>query len=486
MRRITQTLLLFLTALSAPVTTWAQSFLGYEHSLYAGIVGASYNPASLADNPYSMDILIVGLDVEAANNYVGVKRKDFRNPAFGTQNLYLRERNTKKAVFFRNEILLPGIMFSNEKYGWGIDMKVRTYANVDGVEQPLAHILATGFQDASDYNVHRVNRHIGMNTLSWFELGGTYARTMWKGAEHYVSIGVRPKFLLGLAAGYAFINTAGYEFFNDTTLALYEADAEFGHSDHFAFDENLQPSYRFKFNPGFGLDIGIIYEHRPEAMQKDKKDKPRPWPGFRDRPAYKYRLGASITDLGIIRFRSGAFTDHYSMSASAWDIGGDALDYTSPGALYSNFTLNNHGQQEGQPFWMRLPLALNLFGDYNVGNNFYVNAQSYTALYLRGTNFKKVHELTRISVTPRWETRWFGVWAPVSFTRMGTVSLGTGVRLGPLVIGTTDILNLAFRGKTIYNADIYFALKVPFFPVGGSKTKKGKLKKGGSVDECPD
>ncbi|HEU4716744.1 MAG TPA: hypothetical protein VFU15_02880 [Bacteroidia bacterium] len=95
----------------------AQSFCGYEHSNYAGIVGASYNPASLADNNYSLDILLFGFDVEGANNYVGVKRKDMFHPDFGPEHFWLRDRPFKKSVFFRNEILLPGIMFSNEKYG---------------------------------------------------------------------------------------------------------------------------------------------------------------------------------------------------------------------------------------------------------------------------------------------------------------------------------------------------------------------------------
>ena len=41
-------------------------------------------------------------------------------------------------------------------------------------------------------------------------------------------------------------------------------------------------------------------------------------------------------------------------------------------------------------------------------------------------------------------------------------------------IGTNDILNWALRNKKIYTLDLYFVLKVPLFPFGSGKTKKGK------------
>lgn len=481
--RLTAVITLLLTAISLH----GQDLLGYGHSNYAGIAGASYNPASLADSRFSMDILLIGLGVEAGNNYAGVKRSEIFRPDFGSQNLYLRTRDTKKAVFFRNEVLLPGIMFSNENYGWGLDIKIRSYVNVDGVESELAHFLALELNDQPNFNQSMYNRHIGIQALSWAEFGGTYAKTIWTGAEHFVSVGARPKFLLGLGAAYVFLNDAGYAFRNDSTLNLVRGDVEFGHSDNFSFDGGYRMSYMVGFHPGFGIDAGLIYEFRPDAMQEDKKEnKERPWPGYRERPKYKYRIGVAITDLGIIHFRHGEFSDHYTIDANMWDLDDKTFDSTSPVPMYNTFELRNGGSKAGKGFWMRLPLALNLQYDYLVRENLYVNATAFTAIYLRNYDGKRVHELTRLSITPRWEKRWFAVWAPVSFSRLGIVSLGTGFRIGPLAIGTNDILNWAFRNKKIYTLDLYFVLKVPLFPTGSAKTKKGKQKTGGPVDECPD
>jgi hypothetical protein len=476
----------FLISFILPIFSLAQNFLGYGHSNYAGIVGASYNPASLADNNYSMDILLCGGGIEVGNNYVGVKRSSL-DANFGPQDMFLRERNTKKAAFVRGEILLPGIMFSNGKTGWGIDLKIRTYANVEGISRDLAHIFAFELKDPLHYEHTLYNRHLGVTALSWMEIGGTYAKTIWTGAEHFVAAGVRPKFLLGLGGMYAFIKDAGYNFRDDSTLSIARATADFGISDNFTFDASGQPSWRFGFNPGLGMDAGIIYEFRPDVMQKDEKEKKKekPWPGFRQRPAYKYRVGISLTDLGIIHFHHGEFSDKYALESNLWDYNEQVFNPTSPEPLFSLFKLRSHGSKEGTGMWMRLPLALNLQYDYLVTENFYVNAVAFSGIYLRNNDGKKVHELTRMSITPRWEKRWYGVWMPVSFSRLGNLTVGTGFRFGPFVLGTTNVLPLLFKNKTTYTADVYFALKVPLFPAGKIRKKKVKLNTDGKVDDCP-
>ncbi|TND00366.1 MAG: OmpA/MotB domain-containing protein [Bacteroidetes bacterium] len=311
MRRI------FLFLLLAASSASAQDFLGYSHSNYAGIVGAAYNPASIADHRYSMDILLCGASIELGNNYAGFRRSTFMSGSMTSADLVLRDRPFRKSVFFRNEILLPGIMFSNEKMGWGVDLRVRTYMNVDGVEPNLAHLLVYGLDDPSQYNIEQHNRHVGLNFMSWAELAGTYAKVTFKGAEHFVSAGIRPKFLLGLGSAYAYVNDLDYVYHNDSTLTIFEAQAKFGHSSNFQFTDSYAMSYKVGFNPGVGLDAGIVYENRPDILQNDKTSrKPKAWPGFRERPEYLYRVGISLTDLGFIYFNHGELSDEYAVNAS--------------------------------------------------------------------------------------------------------------------------------------------------------------------------
>src|SRR5205085_12199550 len=57
----------------------AQDYLGFVNSNYSGITGAIINPANLADNRLKFDLCIVGLNLNAANNYIGIKRGAFKH-----------------------------------------------------------------------------------------------------------------------------------------------------------------------------------------------------------------------------------------------------------------------------------------------------------------------------------------------------------------------------------------------------------------------
>jgi hypothetical protein len=176
-------LLMFLLIEMPSPGVHAQSLIGYNQSLHAGVAGASSNPATLADHFFSMDILLGGASVEMANNYIGIRRADIRRPGFGAKYFYLHNSDTKKAAFFRGEVLLPGIMFSNEKSGWGIDLKLRTYFNADGIERELAHFLAFSLNDPPNFNMELSNQHIGINAMSWMEIGAAYAKTVSSSAR---------------------------------------------------------------------------------------------------------------------------------------------------------------------------------------------------------------------------------------------------------------------------------------------------------------
>ncbi|MCA6365043.1 MAG: hypothetical protein IM638_18575 [Bacteroidetes bacterium] len=475
-----------LFVLASSLKGLSQDFPGYSASPYAGAAGLWFNPATAADNNYSLDILLAGASVEAGNNYAGIRRADIRKPTLGLEDLKLRNINTKKAAFVRGTVLGPGIMRSNEKSGWGINLNMRNYVNVDGVNRDLARLIAYGFDNPPQFNANYTNNRLSVNAMSWAEVAFTYAAVLRNGAEHYLAAGVRPKLLFGLAAVHVDLSDANYTVPNDSVIQLYRGDLRFMHSDQITFNSALTPSWGFRTSPGLGLDAGLIYEFRPEVMQK-KPDQRRVWPGLRgERAMYKYRIGLALLDAGIIRFRRGELSDEYAVSAGYWNTNGEPINQTAPAPVYGTFELRNGGADAGNAMWMRLPLALNLHGDYQFRQGLFVGGNVYSAVYLRGSRMARVHELTRVSITPRYENEWFGVWAPVSFSRLGVAAVGGGVRLGPLSLGTNDILGLLFPRKYNFSADAYFVLKLPLFPLPHRAGKAGKAQKGGKVDECAD
>ena len=73
----------------------AQFFLGLRSTPYGGVTNVDYNPA-IADNPFKVDINLIGVAATVNNNYVGLSRNaiyhhsDFSDPNF--QSDFLKER----------------------------------------------------------------------------------------------------------------------------------------------------------------------------------------------------------------------------------------------------------------------------------------------------------------------------------------------------------------------------------------------------------
>src|SRR5688572_7703532 len=69
----------------------AQDYLGFLNSNYSGITGAQLNPASIADNRMVVDITLFGLNFNAGNNYLGIRREAFAHK--GTYFSLLKKNN---------------------------------------------------------------------------------------------------------------------------------------------------------------------------------------------------------------------------------------------------------------------------------------------------------------------------------------------------------------------------------------------------------
>jgi hypothetical protein len=70
-----------------------------------------------------------------------------------------------------------------------------------------------------------------------------------------------------------------------------------------------------------------------------------------------------------------------------------------------------------------------------------------------------LHQVSMVTVTPKYEVKWFGAYIPFSYDVNGNLSAGACLRLGPLIIGSQDLIGF-FVKSYVYNADIYAALKI--------------------------
>jgi outer membrane protein OmpA-like peptidoglycan-associated protein len=500
----------------------AQDYSGFVNSNYSGITGAQLNPASIVDNRLIVDVNLIGLSVNAANNYLGMRRSALdhngsflsavKKAAKGDENAfpafkdslfqynYLVDVNNgkDKSVFSSVRISLPSFMFSlGPSNAIGVSVNARTYVNLDGVSEELARLMYSDIGRTPPYNVNDLlgksltNKYLSANAMMWMEYGLTFAHVFKSDNEHFFKAGVTPKLLQGLASGYANVRDLQFRFDNDPVrvkndsvqfLAVFKTEVNYGHSDNLevpsasAPDKGKNPAVddptllntlsgypKFASYPGFGLDLGVIYEYRPglDRYKYNMDGKTGLW--RKDKNKYKVKVGFSVLDIGSIKFRKGPFSQDFRI-----DI--DSIQYriitTDQYPVYDMDkiidSLSERIKTENT-YKMALPTAISAQIDYNIWKDFYINLTPFIGLQQKNRQ-AKVHDITVISLTPRWDHKWFGFSVPVSYNSFYAkarqpIKIGTMVRLGPLILGTSDLS--AFYSPEIFGMNFYFLLKVP-------------------------
>lgn len=479
----------------------AQDFLGFANSNYAGISGIDLQPASVVDSRYKFDATLIGYNLSFANNFVAVKKEAFKYdktfdsragfapfnhmPAFSDQNFqqnYLKARvnNKSKSAYFSNQLVLPSFMVTlNRKSALAFNWRVRTYVNVDGIEAELANLIYSGLKDSLYWSRKFSNRNFSLQTMSWAEYGVTYGHVLKDDGPHFLKAAGRAKFLQGLQAAYMFARVLEYDFTNDDTLTLFNSDISYGHSTNFEFDQGKM-AYQLTSKPSVGFDLGFVYEWRPDHKdyKYDLDGETNLW--YRDKNKYKLKVGASVVDIGSIKFEKGAGSRNFNADIRNWNL--DSLQFTSIADFDDTIRARFRFTEDKGEFSMKLPTALSMQVDYNVWKSIFVNFTAFYALQFKNTEHK-THEISTFSLTPRWDHKWFGIYAPVSYNSYGNSMFGLGLRAGPLVVGTQNIGSL-LGGTDMYSADFHFLLKIPIFHPRIKDRDKDKVSD--AKDKCKD
>lgn len=497
MKRILHSLFFIILAFAAQ----AQDFLGYSNSNYSGVSGIDLQPASIVDSRYKFDATVVGFSLNFANNFVGIKREAFKydknytdsasfwpfkhmrafsNPDF--QDLYLKQRvnDQNKSVYLSNQIVLPSFMVTlNRKSALAFNWRIRTYVNVDGVEAELANLIYSGLKDSIYWQRTFKNENFSIQTMTWAEYGATYGRVLMDNGDHFLKGAGRVKFLQGLQAAYMFVRELEYDFTNDDTLSLFNSDVSYGHSTNFDIDGD-QVKYKLVSKPSVGLDLGFVYEWRPDHKNHkyDLDGETNLW--YRNQNKYKLRIGFSALDIGTIKFEKGEGSRNFKADVRDWTL--DSLEFSSISDFDDTLRTRFSFTEDRGEFSMNLPTALSLQADYNIWKDFYVNLTGYYALQFKN-NEHKTHDISTISLAPRWDHKWFGVFVPVSYNAYRNTMVGLDLRLGPLIVGTQNIGSL-LGSNDMFSADFHFLLKVPI--MYGRIRDKDNDKVSDAKDKCKD
>ena len=469
----------------------SQDFIGFNQSNYAGVTGVYQQPASIVDGRMKFDMNLVGINISAYNNYIGMDRsalkrgKDangnttfpaFDDPKFADNYLTEKINSSDKSFIISNRITGPSFMVNlNRKNAIALTTGVRNYVNIDGVSPELAKLVFNEFKYPSLWVQKLQNKNLSIQEMSWAEYGLTFAHVFKDDNEHYFKAGATVKLLQGIQSSYMFASDLNYNFTTKDTVTILDSDIKYGHSDNFNFEKvslggqssgtkvlDYSQSY-----PGIGFDFGIVYEYRPDYLKHkyDMDGEKNLW--RKDHNKYKLKIGLSVTDIGSIKFNKGKTSGDFHANVNQWNL--KPIDPKTVGELDDTLKNRFNGNTGlGHTYRMNLPTAISVQIDYLIWKDFYINLTPYIAFQFKA-NDTKVHDISSIALTPRWDHKWFGVFVPVQYNFLDGFRLGAAVRLGPLVVGTSNLSPIV-GAKTIYGVDIYTMLKVPI-PYGKPKDK---------------
>lgn len=432
-------------------TAKSQYYPGYLQDNYSGIHGVITNPSSIADSRMKADINIISTSSSYGNDFYGAEifklildPKDFiKDDVSKIYNV-----GAKSAIF--SDVMGPSVMFNiAPKHSFGITTRARAFFNFTNVSGDLYNELKGGSNEITEAFNYAANPNIVAHT--WGEVGATYAFVLLNKKQHFLKGGFTGKYLVGGANTY--LNgqnvTASYDTANNTLVT--SGSLETGINQDFFTDD-----YKYNFNTdsnGFGLDFGFTYEWRPDFEKYDlAKAKPADR-AFKDKNKYKLRFGFSVTDLGSITYKSTRF-DKYDMTGSF-----TKSDIENNDGL-NDFFPTNHTTSTSD-MTVNLPTALHLETDWNILSNLYLNLNGNIGLTSRtSANTSSINNVYML--TPRWETKIYSIYLPVSYSDLNDLQVGTGFRVGPLSLGSSGLISNVIH-HTNKPTDVYLGYKIPIY-----------------------
>ncbi|XMO86590.1 DUF5723 family protein [Algibacter sp. AS12] len=457
----------------------AQSYLGFLTDNYSGVHSLISNPANITDSRFKTDINLGGVSVFGGNDYYGINVWDASRDGYSFDMAAKINSNGANSALVNTDVLGPSFMFNLSKNS-SIAVFTRARAFVNANDFDDASIAAIDDDSTRDFILNEAQ----LNVLghSWGEAGITYARTLVNKNKHFLKGGVSLKYLQGLgsvfitgtdiyvdydADGTAFFggeNTGSITTSGDLT---YARSAEFDNDD---YDIKLPDNAN-----GVGVDFGFVYELRPNY--KDYKTSGYSPYNFKHKNKYKLKVGVSVTDIGFVDYKD-AVNETFNVNFD--DLNQDDYEDTAEdlGSFLNSYYIRANTETG---YKIDLPTALHLNVDWSLSNTIYLNLNTdYSLISKNRITANRVANL--VSFTPRYESKWFSFYVPLTVIENNGFRVGYGFRAGPVYVGSGSILS-AFGSDNNRQADIYAGVKVPVYQNGPSdKDGDGIYDK---LDYCP-
>jgi hypothetical protein len=240
----------------------------------------------------------------------------------------------------------------------------------------------------------------------------------------------------GISGAYLSLRQVTYQEFTngpDTSYIFTGGSGKFGYNYLYDQANNIQ-SFKDVLQQSLtslGASIGVEYMHYNANADENIRKSPL---------AYNWKLGISILDIGANRYKyagpSRNFGDPKFPISDAQIENAFMGANNLPDLVDSVSSLFNTATPVSGIFKISLPTKLVVNFDKKIYKGVYVNANVNLNLVSDESAKKwRTREINLVTLTPRWENEWFGIYLPVQLTSQGEAWLGAAVKIGPLTMG---------------------------------------------------
>jgi hypothetical protein len=441
---------LILLVVTGFISANAQSYLGYYQDNYAGVQGVLFNPASIVDSPFKTDINLFSFGTAIGNDMYAVSFSDAFKSGYDFDTQAKKSFTESNNIISNFDVMGPAFMFNlTPKHSFAVYTRARAFINLVGVNGELINELSKE-NNIEDFDFKLGNPNFTGN--SWGEFGLSYATVLYQNGQHFLKAGLTAKYLQGFVNANFKGDGISLKYVknqNNPVLSQFTSTgtATYGTSQDFEVNPNAAIDAASK---GFGLDLGLVYEWRPDFVTT-KKDSAN----FKGLNKYKLRFGLSLTDLGSIQYDQGIQKKYNLNQSFTEDDFNNASNFDAfLNDAYSETVINGTVKS-------KLPTAIHADLDWNMYKKFYLNLNgNFSSVNSKDLNQNTIENY--FNITPRFESKWLSFYVPISFMQYSGTQMGAGLRTGFFFIGSGSALSNAFA-KESKAMDFHFGVKIPVY-----------------------
>jgi len=461
----------------------AQTLNGMSTGNYAGIAGLNFNPASIVDSRYKFDLNVAAAQYYFGNNFLEAKplifarRLLYKDPYNSSYDAVKKDllmpiepppggvvRARQNAEF---QLPLSFMLTTGKRSAIAINLRNRYELTIDSLNPQTASMFYNELNDPRYLGVAMNNDGFTQNFMNWQEIGFTYGRVLINAKKHFIKAAVTAKWLGGNAASFIKADKLSATFNDPHTLTLSSPRIQYARTARADIDlftrrelfSNLE-------DQSLGWDAGFVYEFRGRIgnfkyTDEDYKSRLR-----RDKNKYTFRLGVAINDIGRLVYNRLPLTRNHSANINNWDFSSvKAQNFRTWDTAYSKKI--NYLPGEDSTFSVKLPTGVIVNLDLHLFGEVYINAAMQRSVNIGKEATTTLYSPEWLAVTPRIEGRHFGLYVPI-LIRQNSTQIGATVRLGPLYIGSNNLMAL-IQNPMVPSADVHAGIRIP---IGFGKPSK--------------